>query len=80
LAGMIGVQSLQSVLPEALLPANDGGRRGLELSLEGVEGRAFRQRRRIDAGDKSATWALLAFRVAAPIDRMRRSIPDHGWR
>jgi hypothetical protein len=24
-------------------------------------------RRRIDAGDKSATWALLAFRVAAPI-------------
>ena len=43
LAGMIGVQSLESVLPEALLPANDGGRRGLELSLDRVEGRAFRQ-------------------------------------
>ena len=40
---MIGVQSLESVLPEALFPANDGGRRGLELSLEGVEGRAFGQ-------------------------------------
>jgi hypothetical protein len=40
---MIGVQSLQSVSPEALLPANDGGRRGLELSLNRVEGRAFFQ-------------------------------------
>ena len=38
LAGMIGIQSLQSVLPEALLPANDGGRRGLELSLNRIEG------------------------------------------
>lgn len=43
LAGMIGVQSFESVLPEALLPANDGGRRGLELSLNCAEGRAFRQ-------------------------------------
>ncbi len=43
LAGMIGVQSLESVLPEALLPANDGGRRGLELSLDCVERRAFGQ-------------------------------------
>ena len=43
LAGMIGVQSLQSVSPEALLPAHDGGRRGLELSLNRVEGRAFCQ-------------------------------------
>ena len=31
------------VLPEALLPANDGGRRGLELSLDRVEGGAFCQ-------------------------------------
>jgi len=29
-------QSLQSVLPEALLPANDGGRFGLELALDRV--------------------------------------------
>jgi len=43
LAGMIGVQSLESVLPEALLPANDGGRRGLELSLDRVERCAFGQ-------------------------------------
>src|SRR6266849_851206 len=43
LAGMIGVQSLESVVPEALLPANDSGRRSLELSLDGVERRAFRQ-------------------------------------
>ena len=43
LAGMIGVQSLESVLPEALFPAHDGGRRGLELSLDRVEGRAFGQ-------------------------------------
>ena len=44
LAGMIGVQSLESVLPEALLPANDGGSRGLELSLDRVERRrAFGQ-------------------------------------
>jgi hypothetical protein len=43
LAGMIGVQSIESVAPEALLPANDRGRRGLELSLDSVEGRAFRQ-------------------------------------
>lgn len=43
LAGMIGVQSLEAVLPEALLPANDGGRRGLELSLDRVEGGAFCQ-------------------------------------
>jgi len=43
LAGMIGVQSFESGLPEALLPANDGGRRGPELSLDGVEGRAFGQ-------------------------------------
>jgi hypothetical protein len=38
LAGMISVQPLESVLPEALLPANDGGRRGLELSLDRAEG------------------------------------------
>ena len=31
LARMIGVQSFDSGLPEALLPANDGGRRGLKL-------------------------------------------------
>src|SRR5437660_2679812 len=31
LPGMIGVQSFESELPEALLPANDGGRRSLEL-------------------------------------------------
>ena len=31
---MIGVQSFQSVLPEALLPAHDGRSRGLELSLD----------------------------------------------
>jgi hypothetical protein len=43
LAGMIGVQSLESVLPEALFPAHDGGRGGLELSLDRVEGRAFGQ-------------------------------------
>jgi hypothetical protein len=43
LAGMIGVQSFESVLPEALLPANDGGRRGLELLLDRVEGRPFCQ-------------------------------------
>ena len=43
LAGMIGVKSLESVLPEALLPAHDGGRGGLELSLDGVEGCAFGQ-------------------------------------
>lgn len=43
LAGMIGVQSLQPVVPKALLPANDSGRRSLELSLDGVERRAFRQ-------------------------------------
>lgn len=43
LTRMIGVQSLESVLPEALLPANDGGRRGLELLLDGTKGRAFRQ-------------------------------------
>ena len=43
LAGMIGVESLKSVAPEALLPANDRGRRGLELSLDRVEGRAFVQ-------------------------------------
>jgi hypothetical protein len=33
LAGMIGVQSLQSALPEALLPAHDGGSRGLSCRL-----------------------------------------------
>ena len=43
LAGMIGVQSLQSMTPETLLPANDGGRRGLQLSLDRVEGCAFGQ-------------------------------------
>ena len=43
LAGMIGVQSLESVLPEALLPANDRRRRGLQPLLDGIEGRAFRQ-------------------------------------
>ncbi len=43
LAGMIGVQSIESGLPEALLPTNDGGRRGLELSLDRIEGRPFRQ-------------------------------------
>ena len=43
LAGMIGVQSIEPVAPEALLPANDGGRRGVELSLDRAEGRAFRQ-------------------------------------
>lgn len=43
LTGMIGVQSLESALPKALLPANDGGRRGLQLSLDRVEGRAFCQ-------------------------------------
>ena len=41
LPGMIGVQSLEAATPEALLPAHDGGRRGLELSLDRVEGRAF---------------------------------------
>jgi len=40
---MISVQSFDSGLPEALLPANDGGRRGLELSRDRVERRAFRQ-------------------------------------
>jgi len=40
---MIRVQAFQSVLPEALLPAHDGGRRGPELPLDGVEGRAFGQ-------------------------------------
>ena len=34
---MKGVQSFESLLPETLLPANDGGRRGLELVLDGVE-------------------------------------------
>ena len=43
LAGMIGVQSLKPILPEALLPAHDGGRRGLELSLDRIERRAFGQ-------------------------------------
>ena len=43
LAGMMGVQSIESVTTEALLPANDRGRRGLELSLDRVEGRAFVQ-------------------------------------
>ena len=43
LAGMIRVQSFQSVLPEALLPANDGRRSGLQLPLDGVEGRTFCQ-------------------------------------
>jgi len=38
---MVGIQSFESVLPEALLPANDGGRRGLELFLDGTKGRAF---------------------------------------
>jgi hypothetical protein len=42
LAGMIGVQSLESVLPEALLLANDRQRRGLQPLLDGVERRAFR--------------------------------------
>jgi len=31
------------MLPEALLPANDGGCRSLELSLDGIERRAFSQ-------------------------------------
>ena len=43
LAGMIGVQSLESALPEALLPANDPRRGGLKLLLDRVEGRAFCQ-------------------------------------
>ena len=43
LTRMIGVQSLEPVLPEALLPANDGGRRSLELLLDGTKGRAFPQ-------------------------------------
>ena len=37
------LRALESVLPEALLPANDGGRRGLELSPDRVEGGAFCQ-------------------------------------
>jgi hypothetical protein len=41
LAGMIGVQSLESEAPEALFPSNDGGRRGLELSLDSIEGSAL---------------------------------------
>jgi site-specific recombinase XerD len=40
---MIGVQSIEPVAPEALLPANDGGRRGLELSLDRAERHAFPQ-------------------------------------
>jgi hypothetical protein len=40
---MIGVQSIESGLPEALLPANDRGRCGLELPLDRIEGRPFRQ-------------------------------------
>jgi hypothetical protein len=43
LAGMIGVQPIEPVVPEALLPANDGGRRGLELSLDRAERHAFPQ-------------------------------------
>ena len=40
---VIGIQSFESELPEALLPANDGGRRSLELALDRAKGRAFRQ-------------------------------------
>src|SRR2546426_548862 len=40
---MIGVQSFQSRLPEALLPANDGGCSGLELLLDRAKGHAFGQ-------------------------------------
>jgi hypothetical protein len=61
---MIGVQSLESVLPEALLPTNDGGRRGLELALDGVERRPPASiridlaRNTYPAG-KSRDWAML---------------------
>jgi hypothetical protein len=40
---MIGVQSFKSRLPEALLPANDGRRSGLELLLDRAKGHAFGQ-------------------------------------
>ncbi len=43
LAGMIGVQSLDPLLPETLLPANDRGRSGLQPLLDRVEGRPFCQ-------------------------------------
>jgi len=43
LAGMISVQSFDSALPEALLPAHDGGGGGPELALDPVERRAFGQ-------------------------------------
>jgi len=43
LAGMIGVQPFESVLPEALLPANDRRRSGRQPLLDRVERRAFSQ-------------------------------------
>jgi len=43
LAGMIGVQSFESGLPETLLPANDRRCSGLRPLLDGVERRAFGQ-------------------------------------
>jgi hypothetical protein len=42
LAGMIGVQSFDSGLPEALLPANDGGGGRLELPLDRAKGTGLR--------------------------------------
>ena len=54
----------ESVLPEALFPAHDGGRGGLELSLDRVEGRAFGQHQnqlgaKHISGGQSRDWAML---------------------